>query len=64
MTVPDKIVKKFAIDTDACDFEVKHYVDGSVMISQTGGFDGREHIFIPAGMYAFFVEAMKRPEGT
>lgn len=56
-----KVTKFHAVDASAGDFKVQHYEDGDVMISQTGGFDGRERVFIPAGMYEEFMKAMARP---
>lgn len=46
--------------TDGTEVEVKHYVDGAMMISQTGG-SPPDRVYVPASMYAAFVAAMVRP---
>lgn len=54
-----KIVTRIA-NIDGAEVEVKHYVDGGMMISQRGG-SPPDRVYVPADMYAAFVAAMVRP---
>jgi len=49
------------VAADEAEFTVQHYDDGAVMISQPGGFDGTERVYVPAAMVAAFMAAMARP---
>jgi len=62
MMTDNKVVQKVrVVDADEVEFTVQHYDDGAVMISQPGGFDGTERVYIPAAMVATFMSAMARP---
>jgi hypothetical protein len=58
----NKIIRKTRImAADEAEFTVQHYDDGAVMISQPGGFDGTERVYIPANMVTAFMAVMERP---
>lgn len=62
MTTDSKVIRKTRIvAADEAEVTVQHYDDGAVMISQPGGFDGTERVYVPANMAAAFMAAMVRP---